>query len=91
LWDEGFHQILIGAWDNDLSLEIIESWANLIDDNGWVAREQILGEEARSKVPSEFQTQFPHFANPPTLILALAKFVERRKLAKYGIYSMFVF
>jgi Glycosyl hydrolase family 63 C-terminal domain len=32
------------------SLEILKDWINLIDENGWVAREQILGEEARSKV-----------------------------------------
>lgn len=32
------------------SLEILKDWIDLIDDNGWVAREQILGEEARSKV-----------------------------------------
>lgn len=36
--------------DNTPSLEILKDWINLIDDNGWVAREQILGEEARSKV-----------------------------------------
>lgn len=33
-----------------ISLEILKDWINLIDDDGWVAREQILGEEARSKV-----------------------------------------
>jgi mannosyl-oligosaccharide glucosidase len=33
-----------------ISLEIIKSWVSLIDENGWVAREQILGAEARSKV-----------------------------------------
>ena len=49
-WDEGFHLLLIGAWDNDLGLEIIKSWINLVDEDGWVGREQILGEEARSKV-----------------------------------------
>jgi mannosyl-oligosaccharide glucosidase len=31
-------------------LEILKDWINLIDEDGWVAREQILGEEARSKV-----------------------------------------
>ncbi|KAJ3293246.1 Processing alpha glucosidase I, partial [Borealophlyctis nickersoniae] len=77
LWDEGFHQLLIGAWDNDLSLDIISHWASLIDDRGWVGREQILGEEARSKVPKEFQTQYSHFANPPTLILSVKKYIER--------------
>ena len=32
------------------SLEILKDWINLIDNDGWVGREQILGEEARSKV-----------------------------------------
>lgn len=32
------------------SLDIIKHWVSLIDDDGWVAREQILGAEARSKV-----------------------------------------
>lgn len=53
LWadrDEGFHLLVVGAWDNDLSLEILKSWVDLIDEDGWVAREQILGEEARSRV-----------------------------------------
>lgn len=40
----------IGEWDNDLSLEILKDWISLIDEDGWVAREQILGDEARSKV-----------------------------------------
>ncbi|KAJ3042810.1 Processing alpha glucosidase I [Rhizophlyctis rosea] len=82
LWDEGFHQLLVGAWDNDLSLDILSHWASLIDEKGWVAREQILGDEARSKVPQEFQTQYPHFANPPTLILAVSKYIERLRAAR---------
>lgn len=80
MWDSGFDHHLIEAFDPELSLDIITSWANLIDDNGWLAREQILGDEARSKVPSEFQTQYPHYANPPTLITALEKQVEMIEL-----------
>ncbi|KAJ7632404.1 glycoside hydrolase [Roridomyces roridus] len=80
-WDEGFHLLHIGAWDNDFSLEILKDWINLIDDDGWVAREQILGEEARSKVPAEFQTQVPNYANPPTLTMAVTKFIARLKEA----------
>ncbi len=48
-----------------------------MDDDGWIGREQILGPEARSKVPQEFQTQYPHYANPPTLFLVLEAFVEK--------------
>ncbi|KAK2460565.1 hypothetical protein APHAL10511_007035 [Amanita phalloides] len=78
-WDEGFHLLHIGQWDNDFSLEILKNWIDLIDDEGWVAREQILGEEARSKVPLEFQTQVPNYANPPTLTMAVTSFIERLK------------
>ncbi|KAK9469490.1 glycoside hydrolase [Lipomyces arxii] len=76
-WDEGFHLIPTLKWDPDLGLEILKSWFKLTDDEGWIAREQILGHEARSKVPQEFQTQIPTFANPPTLIIALEAFVEQ--------------
>lgn len=75
--DEGFHLLLVGAWDNDLSLEILRDWVSLIDDDGWVGREQILGDEARSKVPQQFWTQHPHYANPPTLAMAVTAFIGR--------------
>ncbi|OTA94794.1 glycoside hydrolase family 63 protein [Hypoxylon sp. CO27-5] len=77
LWDEGFHLLPIADWDIDLTLEIVKSWYNLMDEDGWIAREMILGDEARSKVPPEFQVQYPHYANPPTLYLVLEDFTER--------------
>ena len=77
LWDEGFHLLVILDWDMDLALEIVSNWFRLMDDNGWIAREQILGQESRSKVPQEFQTQYPHYANPPTLFLVVEAFVAK--------------
>lgn len=77
LWDEGFHLIPIADWDMDLALEVVKSWFNLMDDDGWIGREQILGDEARSKVPQEFQVQYPHYANPPTLFFILEIFIDR--------------
>jgi mannosyl-oligosaccharide glucosidase len=77
LWDEGFHLLPIADWDMDLTLEIVKSWFNLLDEDGWIAREQILGAEARTKVPQEFQTQYPHYANPPTLFFVVDEFVSR--------------
>lgn len=77
LWDEGFHLQVVLDWDMDLALEILKSWVVLIDDDGWIAREQILGPEARSKVPPKFQVQYPHYANPPTLFLVLTAFIDR--------------
>lgn len=69
-------------------MEILKSWINLIDDDGWVGREQILGEEARSKVPEEFQMQFPTYANPPTLTMAVTAFISRLKEANGGSLDM---
>lgn len=71
LWDEGFHQLLISKWDLELSMEMIAYWLDLINAEGWIPREQILGDEARSRVPSEFIRQNNLIANPPTLMLAL--------------------
>jgi mannosyl-oligosaccharide glucosidase len=85
LWDSGFDQLLLGAWDSEISLEILSSWMNRIDKNGWIAREQILGDESKSKVPEEFQTQYSNFANPPTLIFGLDRFLSRLNNEKVGI------
>jgi hypothetical protein len=39
----------------------------LWDADGWIAREQIIGEEAEFATPADFITQYPHIANPPTM------------------------
>ncbi|KAG0224250.1 Processing alpha glucosidase I [Actinomortierella wolfii] len=87
-WDEGFHQNLIGVWDNDLSLEIIKSWYNRQDENGWIQREQILGDEPRSRVPEEFQIQYPEHGNPPTLVTALCGFIDRVVEASHKTFGI---
>ena len=40
-------------------------------------REQILGDEARSRVPEQFVVQDSRIANPPTLLLALQKLAAK--------------
>ncbi|KZF21381.1 glycoside hydrolase family 63 protein [Xylona heveae TC161] len=77
LWDEGFHLLPVADWDIDLTLAIVKSWFGLMDEDGWIGREQILGHEARSKVPAEFQAQYPHYANPPTLFFVLDAFIDK--------------
>ena len=57
----------------------MKSWFNLMDDDGWIAREQIIGDEARAKVPPEFTVQYPHYANPPTLFIVLEAFIDKLK------------
>jgi mannosyl-oligosaccharide glucosidase len=76
----------------DLALEVVKSWFALMDADGWIAREQILGPEARSKVPTEFQVQYPHYANPPTLYLVLTAFIDRlsKKISYSGLQSHYL-
>lgn len=76
-WDEGFQILQIMDYDSDLAFELMSSWFNLIDQDGWIAREVILGPEARSRVPDEFIVQSPNIANPPTLLLAFSEMLKR--------------
>ncbi|GAM22452.1 hypothetical protein SAMD00019534_056270 [Acytostelium subglobosum LB1] len=76
LWDEGFHQLVISSWDVDLTIESLSHWFNLVNEDGWIPREQILGNEALSMVPHEFQVQSPSIANPPTLLMTVLKLID---------------
>ena len=76
LWDEGFHNLLISRWDPEISADILAHWIDLMNSEGWIPREQILGKEARAKVPDEFVVQHNRNANPPTLLLTLHKLVQ---------------
>lgn len=76
LWDEGFHLLIVLGWDLDLAMDIVQSWLSLMDESGWIAREQILGSEARSGVPPQSRVQYPENANPPTMFMVVSAFVE---------------
>lgn len=71
-----FESFRLFSIDN-ASLEIIKSWYDRQDNDGWIQREQILGEEARSRVPEQFQIQYPEHANPPTLLYAISGYLDR--------------
>lgn len=77
LWDEGFHQLLLRRWNPAMSRDALAHWLDLMTASGWIPREQILGEEARSRVPEEFIAQSPDAANPPALFLPLADMAAR--------------
>ena len=63
--------LLLNKWNPEISLDIVSHWLDLMNTEGWIPREQILGEEAMSRVPDEFVVQRNDVANPPTLLMAL--------------------
>ncbi|KAL5103478.1 Mannosyl-oligosaccharide glucosidase [Taenia crassiceps] len=77
LWDEGFHALLMARWDIELALQSLGHWLDLLNMEGWIPREQILGWEARANVPPEFIIQSTNIANPPALILAVEDILDR--------------
>lgn len=79
LWDEGFHGLLIASWDVDLELDIFAHWLDLLNVEGWIPREQILGVEAISKVPPEFVVQHNLNGNPPTFFLVLRRLIDQQR------------
>lgn len=79
LWDEGFHNLLLLAWDREIVLDIMCHWFDLMNIQGWIPREQILGAEALAKVPHEFVIQHNENANPPTFFLTLQHLLQNHK------------
>lgn len=77
LWDEGFHQLLLARYDPRRSADVLSSWFRTADETGWIAREQILGPEAASRVPRQFRVQRRDVANPPTPLLAVQAMLQR--------------
>lgn len=90
LWDEGFHALLISTWDIDIELDIIGHWFDLINIEGWIPREQILGVEALARVPEAFVIQHNTNGNPPTFFLVLKYMLdnypdEMLKNSRFGV------
>ncbi|OCT57331.1 hypothetical protein XELAEV_18003710mg [Xenopus laevis] len=88
LWDEGFHLLLIARWSPALAWQSLVHWLDLMNADGWIPREQILGSEARSKVPDEFVIQKSENANPPTLFLALRQLLANKETVGDAVHLL---
>ncbi|XP_046914303.2 mannosyl-oligosaccharide glucosidase [Dermatophagoides farinae] len=89
LWDEGFQQLLISRWDPKLSMAIIKSWFSLMNENGWIPREVILGDEAISRVPNEYLVQHSSNANPPSLLLSIESLIDRQQFDREWLKEIY--
>ncbi|XP_075262055.1 mannosyl-oligosaccharide glucosidase-like isoform X2 [Convolutriloba macropyga] len=80
LWDEGFHQLVVSKWNSSISLDVLGHWMDLMNADGWIPREQILGSEALARVPREFIVQHTSNANPPSFLLTVDSLLNRGKI-----------
>lgn len=101
LWDEGFHLTILCKWDQFLCGFILENWLNLMDIDGWIAREQIRNVENAHNVDFRFIHQDYFEANPPTLIFGIITFIseteknlekleKKEKLSKKQIFLDYI-
>ena len=67
--------MLIHKFDPSLSLEIIGTYLDLMNIDGWIPREIALGSEAEARIPADFIVQEDWVANPPTFFLVLREFM----------------
>ncbi|KAE9547251.1 hypothetical protein FO519_009536, partial [Halicephalobus sp. NKZ332] len=72
LWDEGFHNLLMRKFRPTLSLDIIASWLDMIDSDGWIPREVVLDSEAHRRAPP-LLFEDSTVANPPMFIYLMQK------------------
>ncbi|XP_062606272.1 uncharacterized protein LOC134268085 [Saccostrea cucullata] len=89
LWNVGFDLHLITLWDAKISEDIIAHWLDLINAEGWIPREQILGAEAEAKVSSQFVVQRNNIANPPSLFLAIQHLIKNRQNVEVFLKKIF--
>ena len=50
-------QLPIRRWDARLSRDVLAHWLDLMNADGWIPREQILGAEAEARVPTPYIVQ----------------------------------
>lgn len=89
LWDEGFHGLVISKANPELSVQIVKSWLNLMNVEGWIPREVILGPESEARVPAEFVVQRNTNANPPALLLTIESLIQQKKISRNDLEDMF--
>ncbi|CAG0894292.1 unnamed protein product, partial [Darwinula stevensoni] len=79
LWDEGFHNLLIAQYNKEMTKDIMSHWFDLMNVEGWIPREQILGKEARQRTPEPFIVQHNTNANPPAFLLTVEYLLKEWK------------
>jgi mannosyl-oligosaccharide glucosidase len=62
--------------DPTFSLDIISSWLDTMNVEGWIPREMVLGREAEALIPAEYLVQSDSVANPPMFFYLLEKFMN---------------
>ena len=75
-WDEGFHELVNLRWNVPLFQRVIASWLQLQSSTGWIAREQIIGQEAQERAPPWAWPGLTTQMNPPILFYSIVQHVQ---------------
>lgn len=83
-------QLLVSAWDRSTAIDVLGHWLSVMhvhDEGGgadsgccggWLPREQILGEEAKRRVPAEYISQVSRrYSCAPPLLRVVRRDIAR--------------
>lgn len=71
-------------------MQIIASWLDTMNVDGWIPREMILGKEAELRVPVEFIVQRDSIANPPMIFYLIEKYLDHSYVSSFcAIYEVY--
>ncbi|KAL7071462.1 hypothetical protein ACQ4LE_009343 [Meloidogyne hapla] len=80
IWDEGFHNMLIHKFDPLLTVQIIGSYLDMMNIDGWMPREIAIGSEAEARIPGTFLVQEDWVANPPMFFYLMRDFISNKEI-----------
>lgn len=79
-WDEAFHQMVNLYWNKELFESITRYWYNLQNETtGWIAREQLIGDECRSRAPEWAWPGIITHMNPPVYFITTMFYWKKYK------------
>jgi mannosyl-oligosaccharide glucosidase len=86
---KGHHNLLIHKFDPALSLEIVGAYLDMMNIDGWIPREIVLGTEAEARMPGTFLIQEDWVANPPMFFYLLREFISDNRVRTWE--NIFIF
>ncbi|CAG2176160.1 unnamed protein product, partial [Oppiella nova] len=79
LWDDGFHNLVIQRWNSSLTLKIMNSWFNIMNIDGWIPLEIVIGSESVAK-HGTIHTQPDTDSNPPSFLLTIDTIMRNKQM-----------
>ena len=80
--------MLIHKFDPLLSIQIIGSYLDMMNIDGWMPREIAIGSEAEARIPGTFLVQEDWVANPPMFFYLMRDFIRDKEVKRLNLKKL---